>query len=88
MEMEPQNIPVSSGRIGKIVLWIAAVDPEKASGGKPVGLAAIFQYSGPGKCQLDKVRIQILSDRIVICTRNEMSGFLQIQQIVLGKRTG
>ena len=55
IEMEPQNVPVPSGRIGKIMLRIAAVDPEKASGGKSVGFAAIFQYSLTGQRQLDKV---------------------------------
>ena len=58
---------------------------KKASGRKPIGFAAIFQYSGPRKRQLDKVGIQILSDSIVICTRNKMPRLLQIQQIVAGK---
>ena len=86
VKMEPEDVPLSRVRRSIIVLRRTAVDPEKAPGGKPVGFAAIFQYSGPGKRQLDKIRIQLLSDGIVICTRNEMPGLLQIQQLVAGKR--
>src|SRR5699024_11798605 len=80
--------PVSDSGIGIVMLRIAAVDPEKSSGGKLVGLTTIFQYPLTCQRQLHKVRIQIFSDGIVIYTRNKMSSLLQIQQIVLCKRTG